>query len=177
MRCPNCEKILETFSIGDVEVERCENCGGIWFDKGELIKIRDDRDKNLSWLDLDLWDDANKLEADEGGFMICPKDNEALMKVKCKSSDIVVDVCLKCQGVWLDKGELDKIIKYLEDKVNSETLPEYLKDLGEELKDLLFEKGNSKEEVRNIFIIMKLIEYRLAAKYPKITEITSSLPD
>lgn len=177
MRCPKCEQILENISMHKVSVEHCKKCGGIWFDRDELKMVRDERDKNLSWLNIDLWDDANKIESEEGNYMACPIDGKNLFKVKYSPSDVVVDVCLDCRGVWLDKGELDKILRQLEDKVNSETLPEYLKDLGEEIKDLVLEKGNTKEEIRNVLILMKLIEYRLAAQYPKITEITSVLPD
>lgn len=177
MRCPKCEQSLEEFSIQGIGVERCKKCGGIWFGKDELKKIRDERDKNLSWLDFDLWSDANQLESEEGDFISCPNDSKDLFKIKYGTSGVIVDVCLDCYGVWLDKGELDKILNKLEEKVNSETLPEYLKDLGEEIKELLFERGNSKEEIRNIFILMKLIEYRLAAQHPRIAEITSVLPD
>jgi hypothetical protein len=89
----------------------------------------------------------------------------------------MVDVCLNCRGVWLDKDELDKILSELKTKINTETIPEYLGDLEMEIKDLVLHPANNKEELRNIAIIMKLIEYRLAAQYPAITKITSSLPD
>lgn len=177
MQCPKCEQSLEKFSIQGVSVDRCQHCGGVWFGKDELQQIRDERDENLGWLDFDLWSDANQLESEEGGFIGCPNDGKNLFKIKYGSSGVTVDVCLDCRGVWLDKGELDKILEKLADRVNSETLPEYLKDLGEELKELLFEKGNSREEIRNILILMKLIEYRLIAQHPRITEITSALPD
>ena len=29
---------------------------------------------------------------------------------KIKKADVIVDRCPNCQGVWLDKGELDKIV-------------------------------------------------------------------
>lgn len=176
MKCPKCGKYLDEISVNHCKVDRCSVCGGIWFDKDELSAVKDERDKNLSWLDFDLWKDENKLKP-SGTFIDCPRDGSPLFKIKYGPSGVMVDVCLECRGVWLDKDELDKIVEELKEKVNKETIPEYLKDLEEELKDLIFEPGNSKEELRNIAIIMKLIEYRLAAQYPKITEITSSLPD
>lgn len=41
--------------------------------------------------------------------MKCPTDNETL--VMSERSGIEIDYCQKCRGVWLDRGELDKIIE------------------------------------------------------------------
>lgn len=38
----------------------------------------------------------------------CPVDNTAL--VMSERQGIEIDYCLNCRGVWLDRGELDKII-------------------------------------------------------------------
>lgn len=40
--------------------------------------------------------------------MKCPVDNETL--VMTDRSGVEIDYCPKCRGVWLDRGELDKII-------------------------------------------------------------------
>ena len=41
--------------------------------------------------------------------MNCPNDNETL--VMSERSGIEIDYCPKCRGVWLDRGELDKLIE------------------------------------------------------------------
>lgn len=41
--------------------------------------------------------------------MRCPVDNETL--VMADKSGVEIDYCPKCRGVWLDRGELDKIIE------------------------------------------------------------------
>jgi Zn-finger nucleic acid-binding protein len=41
--------------------------------------------------------------------MKCPIDNTDL--VMTERSSIEIDYCPKCRGVWLDRGELDKIIE------------------------------------------------------------------
>lgn len=41
--------------------------------------------------------------------MNCPNCNEIL--VMTERQGIEIDYCPKCRGVWLDKGELDKIIE------------------------------------------------------------------
>ena len=40
--------------------------------------------------------------------MNCPNCNETL--VMSERQGVEIDYCPKCRGVWLDKGELDKII-------------------------------------------------------------------
>ncbi len=41
--------------------------------------------------------------------MKCPVDGEVL--VIADRSGVEIDYCPKCRGVWLDRGELDKIIE------------------------------------------------------------------
>lgn len=48
--------------------------------------------------------------------MKCPIDNSDLQMTERQGVEI--DYCPKCRGVWLDRGELDKIIE----KTNSEFL-------------------------------------------------------
>ncbi|MRJ78191.1 hypothetical protein GEV29_16785 [Aeromicrobium sp. SMF47] len=49
--------------------------------------------------------------------MKCPTDGATL--VMSERSGIEIDYCPDCRGVWLDRGELDKII----DRAASETAP------------------------------------------------------
>jgi Zn-finger nucleic acid-binding protein len=174
MKCPRDGKTLDDIVISGSQVDRCEECGGIWFDRDELEKIKDERDENLSWLDFDLWRDEEKLKAG-GTYIDCPRDGSPLYQIQYGESSVMADVCPQCRGVWLDRDELEKLIADLEAKINSETLPQYLADLEMEFKNLLFE--HSKKDARNIAIIAKLISYRLLAQHPRIMEIISSLPD
>ncbi len=49
--------------------------------------------------------------------MKCPNDNATL--VMSERSGIEIDYCPECRGVWLDRGELDKII----DRAGSQPAP------------------------------------------------------
>ncbi len=51
--------------------------------------------------------------------MRCPVDNETL--VMADRNGVEIDYCPKCRGVWLDRGELDKII---ERAAQAQALPE-----------------------------------------------------
>ena len=45
----------------------------------------------------------------QSGPMACPIDGTAL--VMSERSGIEIDYCPSCRGVWLDRGELDKILE------------------------------------------------------------------
>lgn len=52
--------------------------------------------------------------------MKCPIDDVELTMTD--RSGVEIDYCPKCRGVWLDRGELDKIIERSED-LSAETPP------------------------------------------------------
>ena len=37
--CPVCDVTAETTRAGSVEYDRCETCGGVWLDRGELEQL------------------------------------------------------------------------------------------------------------------------------------------
>ena len=39
MKCPKCGMSLETVPVGNVNVDKCTGCAGIWLDAGELEAI------------------------------------------------------------------------------------------------------------------------------------------
>ena len=51
--------------------------------------------------------------------MNCPTCNVSL--TMAERSGIEIDYCPKCRGVWLDRGELDKIIERAGGAANSNT--------------------------------------------------------
>ena len=51
--------------------------------------------------------------------MKCPNCNETLLMTE--RSKIEIDYCPSCRGVWLDKGELDKLLDYVEHSSSGQT--------------------------------------------------------
>jgi hypothetical protein len=52
--------------------------------------------------------------------MKCPNCNETLLITE--RSHIEIDYCPACRGVWLDKGELDKMLDYAAYQSSSEKM-------------------------------------------------------
>ncbi|MBO9154787.1 zf-TFIIB domain-containing protein [Chitinophaga sp. GCM10012297] len=42
--------------------------------------------------------------------MKCPNCNETLLMTQ--RNNVEIDYCPNCRGIWLDKGELDKLLEY-----------------------------------------------------------------
>jgi uncharacterized protein len=47
---------------------------------------------------------------DEENRMKCPKDTDVTLLMTSRDG-IEIDYCPECRGVWLDRGELDKLIE------------------------------------------------------------------
>ena len=54
--------------------------------------------------------------------MKCPNCNETLLMTH--RNNIEIDYCPSCRGVWLDKGELDKMLDYAAQQSNVENRDE-----------------------------------------------------
>jgi uncharacterized protein len=53
--------------------------------------------------------------------MKCPNDSTTL--VMSERAGVEIDYCPECRGVWLDRGELDKIIDRAEAEVSRSAAP------------------------------------------------------
>lgn len=170
MQCPNCKNELKKISYKDVELDECLNCGGRWFDIDELRTIKDKEDEFLRWLDVDLFIDAKQFEGSYS-TMTCPKDKEPMYEIFYDSADIKVDVCRGCKGIWLDKDELEKIIAFLKRTVFREDTGHYLKHLEEQVREVFTGSDDVISELRDVYIVFRLLENRLVSQWPRIEEI------
>ena len=103
MQCPSCrKKTLEEFKVGNIEtvVDRCKVCGGIWFDRMELESI----------MELAVHELIIPAGAEET-VRCCPRDGEIMHAFQYPQTEVTVDMCKKCDGLWLDGGELAEIKK------------------------------------------------------------------
>lgn len=107
MNCPKCEtQTLVSTSVRETDVDQCKSCGGIWFDERELGAILQQSATALRPLRSGREQEAFNLKDGH-----CPRDNEPLMRVySAQNSTIVVDACPKCRGIWLDGGELNRLV-------------------------------------------------------------------
>ncbi|MFH1593196.1 MAG: zf-TFIIB domain-containing protein [Candidatus Omnitrophota bacterium] len=123
MKCPKCDCALSKVLVevrpeygadilqdaeqtSEIELDQCVSCNGVWFDVKELDQYLAEK---LLILNSPKISDYKKLDKKVG---MCPRCNQKMVKEPApKGAAFMVDVCKKCQGVWLDSTELDKIEK------------------------------------------------------------------
>jgi Zn-finger nucleic acid-binding protein len=103
-------------SAGALEIDRCPDCHGIFFDPDELERLLDASvgpasDADREELDR-LIDEESPVDAHEVRYVPCP-DCGALMNRKAygAKAGVVIDRCRE-HGVWLDGGELRRLAKW-----------------------------------------------------------------
>ena len=98
--CPACRTRLRAFWVpsrtgaDEIELDRCNDCGGVWFDAGELQQASG-RGVKLS-----------RTETDRA----CPACRVPLLRGKM-SGDVDVEGCLDCRGTFLEARDMDTLVK------------------------------------------------------------------
>ena len=114
MKCPDCQGDLNTIDCKGIAIDECINCKGRWFDRDVLRRAKDKQDDDIRWLDFDPFgEDAEKLSVPSEGKR-CPKCEKVMSSLKYSQSNIIIDKCSTCEGIWLDHGEFEKIMNYFE---------------------------------------------------------------
>lgn len=175
MFCPHHKTQLEKAIFSNVEIDFCPICLGMFFEQEELRIAKDEKDKDLQWLDIELWKDKSKFKISKGN-LLCPACQLPLYTVNYGEAAIKVEVCTVCQGIWLDKGEFKKIIDYLQEKAQYEILENYFKNFAKEIAEIFVGPETFKEEILDVITILKLLNYKFATQFPTLTKIISSLP-
>jgi len=106
LKCPKCaEAVMAAVLVKDVEVDRCPGCGGLWFDADELNELLEHDAKELEKL-MD-GEDSDGLDENPG---VCPRDGDEMLRVcSARDREVVVDLCMMCNGIWLDGGEFRRL--------------------------------------------------------------------
>lgn len=112
MECPRCKITLKPQTInersGEILVDICPSCHGIWFDKEELVPLQNISEPVfMEWRKIP--NEHDQLEA-----LFCPSCPDHAMMQKAehpRDTKVIFDYCETCQGIWLDGGELEAIQK------------------------------------------------------------------
>ncbi len=120
MICPACKTETVVVEHEKIELDYCTNCQGVWFDSGEL----------------ELFLGSMSLESHSqflSDILSSPEDKPSEKKRKCpichrkmkkatlsQQPELLIDVCLKGDGLWFDGGEVGQLIKQLARKPSGE---------------------------------------------------------
>lgn len=102
MQCPKCQSMLQKVSFADIDVERCINCKGLWFDmleKDDLIKIEGSEA-------IDIGDSEVGEQYSTMRDIQCPQCAQRMIPMVDKDQyHIKYESCPSCYGTFFDAGE------------------------------------------------------------------------
>ena len=147
MDCPVCHKPMEEVEVGGVKVDFCRNgCKGIFFDNFEIQKLDEKHEGDGPILQEML--SAERHDDSRSEKLTCPRCGVKMRRHKYSfTSDVYIDHCYGCNGIWLDGGELKAIREQFaseqQRKANVDqilnTIPEFkatLQEMEEERKKI-----------------------------------------
>ena len=116
-RCPACRTIFQHVAVGQVTMLECERCDGLWLDADVFERLCADKESQAAVLHRVAQGQAvNAVNASAPiRYRPCPRCDKMMNRVNFgKLSGAVVDVC-KGHGTFLDAGELQQIVTFIQD--------------------------------------------------------------
>ncbi len=106
VKCPKCNSAsLLPLELGDILLDRCEECAGLWFDHGELEAVIGAGGA----AQLNAMDSPPEGESHGG---LCPRCKVEMLPVAASQDPtrpVAVDRCPSCMGLWLKRKRLKAI--------------------------------------------------------------------
>lgn len=113
--CPACGKAMAGNRIGDLDVQACLACGGLWLDRAVFEQLGARRERQgavLGALPVPLAPPAMAL--DPVRYRPCPGCGQRMNRVNyAKRSGVILDVC-RAHGLWFDQDELHRVLSFIE---------------------------------------------------------------
>jgi Zn-finger nucleic acid-binding protein len=85
-----------------VEIDCCENCGGIWLDKGKVFLFV--RGAHVLARELDV-----AIKKGKPTQKLSPRTNKPMVEISLFNGSLSIDFCPESEGLWLDGGKLDRL--------------------------------------------------------------------
>ena len=105
--CPRCHVPLDAGEYEGVAVEICGRCGGRWLDPADLKAIIDTAPPPAGGPAVRTGIDLTGVQEDAP----CPRCGTPLEPFNyAGDSGVILDKCHRCGGLWLDAGDLDRVL-------------------------------------------------------------------
>jgi len=156
MNCPSCSHKLKRIKAKSEILDICPRCKGIWFDSGELVDFVRDlaKSENILPEKTRLFERRQIHVSDEiaENNKSCPRCNVVMQTFNyCYDSNVFLEKCPDCNGIWADAKDVLKIARYLKadsttakigkDLVRQTEKLERIKEIGRLGKELTSRAG------------------------------------
>ena len=169
MNCPCCSIQLRKTTLEEIEIDQCEKCKGIWFEHDELRQAKDAADKDLNWMDFEIWKQKDLFSAKPAN-LACPQCNKPLVTIDYADTKVAVDCCPACKGTWLDNGEFKKILDALNNELLSKTFSQYIRASIAEAKEIVTGPEGLISEWKDFTTVLRMMKFRLYAENPDLVD-------
>jgi Zn-finger nucleic acid-binding protein len=115
LTCPRCSEPLQALRLGATTVRECAACGGLWVDPATLQTLCDAREEHAGVVATLAARVPAHTAPDTVRYIPCPRCAKLMNRVNfAHASGVIMDVC-KADGVWLDRGELQRVVGFVEE--------------------------------------------------------------
>ncbi len=107
LRCPRDHSVMEETHKNDSFIDLCGKCGGMFFDQGEMFGACGIK------ADPSYWDRPETGGVMRDSTIHCSRCDGHMLAQDVKQGGVHVEIdrCSHCGGIWLDQGEIEKIIE------------------------------------------------------------------
>ncbi|HEX9485388.1 MAG TPA: zf-TFIIB domain-containing protein [Gemmatimonadaceae bacterium] len=115
LKCPRCRAEMQALLLGTLRARECAECGGLWIAPDTLQNLCNAREAHSGVIGaLAARIPNNTTPPDIVQYLPCPQCTGLMNRTNFgKSSGVVIDVC-KRDGVWFDRGELQRVIGFVD---------------------------------------------------------------
>jgi Zn-finger nucleic acid-binding protein len=166
---------MKPLKIGDVQVDECPQCRGIWFDKGELTDAKNEVDPDLRWLDLGIWKQQARFQINDQPLK-CPRCLKFDMRtINYTEPDIDFTFCAFCEGVWLNTDDFKQILDALGKEAATKSVSEYVKASLKEGSEIIANPKRAVSEWKDLKAVLRMLRYRVFIENPKVRSVLAGI--
>lgn len=114
--CPGCGAATHAVKLGATVVDECPECDGAWLDATTFRSLCADRERRAALLEVPPPAETPQTTPlnDPVRYVPCPVCRTLMDRVNfARVSGVIIDVC-KSHGVWFGRGELHRVIRFID---------------------------------------------------------------
>ena len=118
LRCPSCRNAMQYVRVGNTPMHECSSCAGTWLSTtvfADLCMNREERGITMTLVGGRTVDVAADQPRGVTRYVPCPECSKLMNRSNfAHRSGVLVDVC-KGHGTWFDRGELARVLTFIEE--------------------------------------------------------------
>lgn len=114
--CPDCGALLVARLHEGITLDVCPSCAGVWFEQGELKALIQQDPSSLLQLEEKVQPKEVRPLGSPPAARQCPNCADPMVRYRYLGvSSVELDACPRCKGIWVDDGELARMLQALQE--------------------------------------------------------------